>query len=101
MSWMAMLSVYMVDGGMTIFHRILLKENLLKPHKKHAYQIMANELKMSHLVVSGLYMGLQAICCAVFITWPGYAAFFSIFITLMVGYLVFMKKYYHLHEGGK
>lgn len=97
MSWIAMLSVYLVDGGMTILHRILLRENLIKPHKKHAYQIMANELKMPHLLVSGIYMGLQAICCAVYIAWPGYPAFFAIFGVLIVMYLAFMKKYYHLH----
>jgi len=97
MSWIAMLSVYLVDGGMTILHRILLRENLIKPHKKHAYQIMANELKMPHLVVSGIYMGLQTVCCAVYIAWPGYPAFFAIFSVLIVMYLAFMQKYYHLH----
>lgn len=97
MSWIAMLSVYLVDGGMTIFHRILLRENLMKPHKKHAYQIMANELKIPHMVVSGIYMGLQAVCCAVYTMWPGYTSFFSIFGTLVAMYLAFMKKYYRLH----
>lgn len=97
MSWIVMLAVYFVDGGMTILHRILLRENLMKPHKKHAYQIMANELKLPHLVVSGIYMGLQAVCCVVYITWPGYTSFFAIFGTLIGMYLVFMKKYYHLH----
>lgn len=97
MSWIAMLSVYLVEGGMTILHRILLRENLLKPHKKHVYQIMANELQMPHLVVSGIYMGLQAVCCTVYILWTGYTSFFVIFGTLMAMYLVFVKKYYHLH----
>lgn len=97
MSWIAMLSVYLVDGGMTILHRILLRENLMKPHKKHAYQIMANELKMPHLAVSGIYMGLQAICSVAYIIRPSYMSFFAIFGTLIVLYLVFMKKYYHLH----
>lgn len=99
MSWIAMLSVYLVDGGMTILHRILLQENLMKPHKKHVYQIMANELKMPHLVVSGIYMGLQAVCCVVYILWPGYPSFFAIFGTLAAMYMVFMKKYYHLHQA--
>lgn len=97
MSWMAMLIVYVVDGGMTIMHRILLKENLMKPHKKHAYQIMANELKMPHLVVSGIYMGLQAICCVWYIAYPGYGTLFLEAGILIVLYLVFMKKYYYLH----
>lgn len=97
MSWIAMLSVYLVDGGLTILHRILLRENLMKPHKKHVYQIMANELKMPHLMVSGIYMGLQAVCCVVYIIWPGYPAFFAIFGTLVAMYMVFMKKFYYLH----
>lgn len=98
MSWMIFLAVYGVDGGMTILHRILLRENLMKPHKKHAYQIMANELKIPHLVVSGIYMALQAICSAVFIAWPNYFTFFAEAIILICMYLVFMKKNYHLHE---
>lgn len=97
MSWIAMLIVYMVDGGMTILHRILLREKLMKPHKKHAYQIMANELKMPHLVVSGIYMGLQAICCVLYIAYPGYLSLFAEAGILVAMYLVFMKKYYHLH----
>lgn len=97
MSWIAMLIVYMVDGGMTILHRILHRENLMKPHKKHAYQIMANELKLPHLVVSGIYMGLQMVCCAWYIIWPGYLTLFIEAGILVAMYLVFMKKYYHLH----
>ena len=99
MSWIAMLIVYLVDGGMTILHRILLRENLMKPHKKHAYQIMANELKMPHLVVSGIYMGLQAVCCVWYIACPGYLTLFLEAGILVTAYLVFMKKYYHLHVG--
>lgn len=97
MAWMVFLAVYAVDGGLTILHRILLKENLMKPHKKHAYQIMANELNMPHLLVSGIYMALQAICCVLFIIWPNYYTFFIEIAVLVAMYLVFMKKYYHLH----
>ena len=97
MSWMIFLVVYGVDGGLTILHRILLRENLMKPHKKHAYQIMANELKMPHLQVSLIYMGIQAVCCAWFIAFPNYCTFFAQIIILSAAYLLFMKKYYHLH----
>ena len=97
MSWMIFLVVYGVDGGLTILHRILLRENLMKPHKKHAYQIMANELKMPHLQVSLIYMGMQAVCCVWFIASPNYYTFFAQIIILSAAYLLFMKKYYHLH----
>lgn len=93
-----MLVVFGIDGGLTILHRILLRENLLKPHKKHAYQIMANELKMPHLAVSGIYMGLQALCCIWLIASPGYLTLFLQMVVLSIAYLVFTKKYYHLHE---
>lgn len=98
MHWIAFVSVYLVDGGLTILHRIMLKENILKPHKKHAYQIMANELKMPHLAVSGIYMGLQALCCIWFISSPGNATLVLQFVLLGAMYLAFMQKYYHLHE---
>lgn len=97
MHWIAFVSVYMVDGGLTILHRVMLKENLLKPHKKHAYQIMANELKMPHLKVSGIYMGLQAICCIWFILAPDNTTMILQFGLLAFLYLGFMQRYWHLH----
>lgn len=98
MYWIAFVSVYLVDGGLTILHRIMLKENILKPHKKHAYQIMANELKIPHLAVSGIYMGLQALCSVWFIASPSNATLIIQFVLLTLLYLGFMQKYYHLHE---
>lgn len=97
MHWIAFVVVYMVDGGLTILHRIMLKENILKPHKKHAYQIMVNELKIPHLKVSLIYMGLQAICCIWFILSPGNTTMILQFGLLALLYLGFMQKYYHLH----
>ncbi len=96
--------LYGIDGSMTIFHRIMLHENLGKAHRKHAYQLMANELNMSHVTVSLIYMCLQLIVSLGFI----YACPNTIFAhwvyligaggVLAVAYVLFMKKYYHLHE---
>lgn len=97
MHWITFVSVYLVDGGLTILHRILLKENIMKPHKKHAYQILANELKMPQLLVSCIYMGLQALCCIWFVFSPSNATLIIQFIALSALYLAFMQKYYHLH----
>ena len=44
-------AVYGVDGVLTIIHRIYLRENITAAHRKHAYQIMANELKIKHIYV--------------------------------------------------
>ena len=60
-TWIVLFLVYGVDGVLTICHRIMLHENLGQAHRKHAYQLMANELKMSHVTVSLIYMGLQTL----------------------------------------
>ena len=60
-TWLVFLLVYGVDGCLTICHRILLHENLGQAHRKHVYQLMANELKISHPVVSLIYAFIQYI----------------------------------------
>jgi len=58
-SYIVLLAVYGVDSVLTIMHRLLLKENIFDAHRKHAYQIMANELKINHIAVSFIYAVLQ------------------------------------------
>lgn len=58
-TWLIFLLVYGVDGCLTICHRIMLHENLGEAHRKHAYQIMANELKIDHVKVALLYALLK------------------------------------------
>ena len=96
--------VYGIDGSLTIFHRIMLHENLGQAHRKHAYQLMANELKMSHVVVSLIYMAIQLIISLGFIyLCPNTIIAHWVYligagIVLTIGYILFMRKYYHLHE---
>ena len=96
--------VYGVDGSLTIFHRIMLHENLGQAHRKHAYQLMANELKMSHVIVSLIYMGLQLVVSFGFIYLiPNTIVAHWIYLVtaalvLAVAYVLFKMKYYHLHE---
>ena len=103
-TWMVFLLVYGVDGCCTILHRIMLHENLGEAHRKHAYQLMANELGMSHVVVSLFYMGLQLLISLVMIylvpnTVLAHWVYLIVALVVLMGaYVVFMKKYYHLHE---
>lgn len=60
-SILLMFSLYLIDGGWTIFERILRKENIFEAHKRHLYQIIANDLKISHLKISFVYFILQLI----------------------------------------
>ena len=103
-TWIVFFLVYGIDGSMTIFHRIMLHENLGQAHRKHAYQLMANELKMSHVVVSLIYMGLQLAISLGFIylipnTIVGHWIYLvTAGLVLAVAYVLFKMKYYHLHE---
>ena len=103
-TWLIFLLVYGIDGCCTIVHRVMLHENLGEAHRKHAYQLMANELGMSHVVVSCIYMALQLVISLGFIyVCPATVLAHWIYLVgvgvLLVGaYVVFMKKYYHLHE---
>lgn len=103
-TWLVLLIVYGVDGCCTIAHRIMLHENLGQAHRKHAYQLMANELGMSHVAVSLIYMGLQlAISLGFIYLCPATVLAHWVYLVcvgaLLVGaYVVFIKKYYHLHE---
>ena len=103
-SWIVLFLVYGVDGVLTICHRIMLHENLGQAHRKHAYQLMANELKMSHVTVSLIYMCLQLIVSLGFIyvcpntVLAHWIYLISAALVLAVAYVLFMKRYYHLHE---
>lgn len=99
LSYLVFLAVYGADAVLTICHRIQLHENLGKAHRKHAYQLMANELKFPHVAVSSLYMALQLVVSAGLIFLPiNHYLYLSIVIVLLASaYLIFMKKNYHLH----
>ncbi|MBO7580418.1 MAG: WbuC family cupin fold metalloprotein [Bacteroidaceae bacterium] len=104
-TWLAFLVVYGVDGCLTIFHQIIRRESIGRTHRKHAYQLMANELGMNHVVVSCIYMGLQLVISLIMIYLiPDTAEAHWIYLivvglVLSVAYILFMKKYYHLYEA--
>lgn len=103
-TWLLFLAVYGIDGGLTICHRIILHENLGEAHRKHVYQLMANELKMSHPLVSGIYMAMQlVISLGLIYMCPDtivahWIYFICAVILLAIAYVLFKKRYYYLHE---
>ncbi|MDD6473777.1 MAG: glycosyltransferase family 4 protein [Bacteroidales bacterium] len=103
-SYLVFLMVYGVDGMLTIVHRILLHENLGEAHRKHAYQLMANELQIGHVKVSLFYMGLQLLVSLIFVCYipdspvAHWTYFGAVLVLLSLAYVAFMKKFYHLHE---
>lgn len=100
-SWIVLLAVYGVDSVLTIIHRLMLHENIGLPHRKHLYQIMANELKIPHMVVSLVYMLVQAVVIAGYLLFPGneYGYLSGTIIALSLVYILFMKRFFCLHEA--
>ena len=111
-TWLIFLLVYGVDGCLTIGHRIMLHENLGEAHRKHAYQLMANELRIGHVKVASFYALLQLAISLGFVylcpvlaraSGMGLVAWHWIYlvvalVVLAVAYVLFMRKFYHLHE---
>lgn len=100
LSYLTLLAVYGADAILTICHRIQLHENLGEAHRKHAYQLMANELKIPHVLVSAIYMVAQLGISfgLIFLPLNHYVYMGIVIVVLATGYLVFMKRNYHLHE---
>ena len=103
-TWLVFLLVYGVDGCCTIIHRLMLHEHIGEAHRKHAYQLMCNELKIGHVKISVLYMLLQlAVSLGFIYLCPDTVLAHWIYliaagIVLAVAYVLFKMKYYHLHE---
>lgn len=103
-TYLLLLIVYGVDACLTICHRILLHENLGEAHRKHVYQLMANELRIGHITVTAFYMLLQLIISLAFIylvpdtVLAHWIYLVAVLAVLAVAYILFKKKYYHLHE---
>ena len=98
-SWIILLSVYGVDSVLTIIHRLMLHENIGLPHRKHMYQLMANELKIPHVGVSLIYMGAQALVILGYFCFVRYGYWYLLGIIVLLSgiYVLFMRRYFHLH----
>ena len=102
-TWLIFLVIYGIDGVTTICHRILLRENLGQAHRKHTFQLMANELKMSHISVSLIFAGIQLLINLGFVyLCPDLAiAHWVYLVGVIIVFgglnLLFRKKFYHLH----
>ena len=89
--WLGFLMIYGVDSVCTILHRIYLKQNIMDPHRMHFYQILVNERKMEHRIVSVIYFVVQLLVSALIIfMYPmfGWWVFVVPFFVLVMVYMV-------------
>lgn len=59
LSFILFFSIYGIDAGITILNRVKKRENIFQPHRSHLYQYLANEIGLSHILVSCIYAVLQ------------------------------------------
>ena len=101
------LTLYGVDSVLTIVHRIYLKENIFEAHRKHAYQVMANEGKISHQKISVAYAIIQALINGFIVLLidrlpNGNVAgcIFLLLVLLTAIYIMVKRKFYSLQITG-
>lgn len=82
--WIMFLSVYGVDSICTILHRLYLKQNIFKPHRMHYYQILSNELKIDHRLVSIIYAIAQSVVSLVIIYTYMYADQYANTVSIII-----------------
>jgi len=58
--WLLFLAVYGIDAVCTIMHRLYLKQNIFEAHRLHLYQVLSNEYKIQHRLVSFYYGIVQS-----------------------------------------
>ncbi len=98
--WLLFLAVYGVDAVCTILHRLYLKQNIFEAHRLHLYQILSNEYKIQHRLVS-LYYALAQIVVSILVVSlyqkiSDYILFAIIIVPLL---LVYSLKFYLINKS--
>jgi UDP-N-acetylmuramyl pentapeptide phosphotransferase/UDP-N-acetylglucosamine-1-phosphate transferase len=95
-TYILFLVVYGIDSVLTITHRLILKQNIMKAHRMHFYQVLANERRLPHLWISAGYAILQAAIICIIVTNPGFShsvLFPAIILPLILIYIVLKPRF--------
>ncbi len=98
--WLLFLAVYGVDAVCTILHRLYLKQNIFEAHRLHLYQILSNEYKIQHRLVSLYYalvqVGVSILVILLYQKINDYILFAIIIVPLL---LVYSLKFYLIDKS--
>ena len=98
--WLLFLAVYGVDAICTIMHRLYLKQNIFEAHRLHLYQVLSNEYKIQHRLVS-LYYAIAQIGISVLVVFlyqkVNDILLFAIIVTPLI--LIYTSKFYLLTKS--
>lgn len=92
--WLLLLTVYGTETILTIIERLSLKENIFDAHRRHLYQLFANEKKTSHLIISAVYAAVQVVLniVLIFSNLPILITISLIVFPTLIVYLVIKSK---------
>lgn len=92
--WLLFLAIYGIDTVLTIVHRLCLRQNIFKAHRMHFYQVLANECRIDHRVISAGYALLQSALSAIVIAFWDKMNFFVLTAIILVPLImVYMVKF--------
>lgn len=89
--------VFYADGLLTMYYRWRRGENLMKAHRSHLYQFLANELRLPHWAVSFTYAAVQLITGILAIL--AYASGIQWQLALVAMFSIFSFTVYRLIKG--
>lgn len=95
------LVVYGIDSVLTVAHRAILKQNIFKAHRMHFYQILANERKISHLLVASGYAMVQLAIIVAIIALPQYPAPTFFVVTIVPLAMIYVTLKPRLMKAGE
>ncbi len=95
LSYILLLLVYGLDACTTIVFRLIRKENVLEAHRSHFYQFWANEKKVPHLIVAGIYGLSQLLINIAILSFnPKSLVVLVIFTILSIAIFIAMRLYF-------
>jgi UDP-GlcNAc:undecaprenyl-phosphate GlcNAc-1-phosphate transferase len=97
LGYLMLLLLYGLDAITTIIFRLIRKENILKAHRSHLYQYLANEKKLPHVLVASLYVLVQTLINIVWISFQP-AGYLNLALAITLATITFIAIRFYL-EG--
>jgi len=99
-NYILLLLMYGLDTATTIGFRILRHERIQEAHRSHFYQYLANERKLSHLMVAMIYALVQLLVNALIINWAS-NSLFVLLILLFSSAIIFIVIRFSVEGSSK
>ena len=100
LSYLLLLLLYGLDAVTTIIFRLIRKENILKAHRSHFYQYLANEKKLPHVLVASIYVSVQTLINIIWISFQP-AGYHNLAFAIILATITFIAIRFYLEGSDK